>query len=135
MSMLEDEEKEWFSRISTLFAASYSLLLILGTLSMAFFNFWLGFILFFLGLVLVAGNELLVFKQISSDKKERPRSASLLIDALNFAIPAFLLPSTIAVYLFFMEGWGNEVLVFALAGLSATAVKLAARTAQLFFAK
>ncbi|MCX6769262.1 MAG: hypothetical protein NT051_01130, partial [Candidatus Micrarchaeota archaeon] len=53
-------------------------------------------------------------------------------ELLNFAILAYLMPSVISLFLFFFEGWGSQVLVFAVAGFSVTSVKVAARTAQLF---
>jgi hypothetical protein len=125
-------EKEQLSTISMLFILSFALLLILGTLSMAFANFTLGFVLFLLGIILLIGNEWLEFRNSKKKPDFSEPPSKFLSSLINFVVAAFLLPSAAALLLFFVYGWGNEVLVVSVAGLSVTAVKLAARTAQLF---
>ena len=41
------------------------------------------------------------------------------------------MPSAIALFLFFFQGAGTQVLVIAIAGFTVTSVKVAAKTAQL----
>ncbi|MCX6769645.1 MAG: hypothetical protein NT051_03115, partial [Candidatus Micrarchaeota archaeon] len=63
--LIPQDEQSRLSFISVLFTLSFSLLLLLGAISMAFANFTLGFVLFILGLTLLVGNEYLVFKRLS----------------------------------------------------------------------
>lgn len=132
---LTKDEKTNFSRISLLFTLSFGLLLLIGTLYMAFSAFNLGFVLFLLGLVLLVGNEYLVYKRLLKKNRGAPTvsPSAAISEILNFAMVAYIAPSAIALFLFFMQGWGYEVLVIAVAGFTVTSVKVAAKTAQLFF--
>ncbi|VVC00305.1 Uncharacterised protein [uncultured archaeon] len=126
------------SLISILFTVSFGALLVLGTLLMAIpsANFLLGTILFSLGLLLMLGNEYLIFKRQSRKGYGRALPpGQLMAGLLNFAIAAYIFPSAIALFMYFAYGWDQRVLSVVIAGFIVTSVKVAARTAELFFAK
>jgi hypothetical protein len=135
--LLWTSEREQFSRISLLFTLSFSILLILGTLCMVFANFSLGMVLFALGVVLVAGNEFLIFRRL----RTRERLTSLRMpskaieDLLNFAILAYILPSTAAIFLYFFADMGVQVLVVVFAGFLLTSIKIVSRSLQFYLSK
>lgn len=135
--LLWTSEREQFSRISLLFTLSFSILLILGTLCMVFANFSLGIVLFSLGVVLVAGNEYLLFQRI----RTRERLVSLRMpskaieDLLNFAILAYILPSTAAIFLYFFADMSVQVLVVVFAGFLLTSIKIVSRSLQFYLSK
>jgi hypothetical protein len=135
--LLWSSEREQFSRISLLFTLSFSILLILGTLCMVFANFSLGLALFSLGTLLVAGNEYLIFQRL----RTRERLTSLRIpskaieDLLNFAILAYILPSTAAIFLYFFADMSVQVLVVVFAGFLLTSIKIVSRSLQFYFSK
>jgi len=135
--LLWTSEKEQFSRISLLFTLSFSILLILGTLCMVFANFSLGIVLFSLGVVLVAGNEFLIFRRL----RTRERLTSLRMpskaieDLLNFAILAYILPSTAAIFLYFFADMSVQVLIVVFAGFLLTSIKIVSRSMQFYFSK
>jgi hypothetical protein len=130
---LPQGDTEKVSKISLLFTLSFSILLALGALSMAYANFMLGFVLFMLGLILLVGNEFLVFRKLEKKARQEPlpSPAKLLFETINFALVAYIVPSAIALFLFFFQGAGTQVLVIAIAGFTVTSVKVAAKTAQL----
>jgi len=135
--LLWSNEKEQFSRISLLFTLSFSILLVMGTLCMVFANFGLGVVLFSLGVVLLAGNEYLVFKRLRRNEGARDsRSPSKPIeDLMNFAILAYILPSTSAIFLYFFADMSVQVLVVVFAGFILTSIKIVSRTVQFYFSK
>lgn len=134
---LPQGETEKVSKISLLFTLSFSMLLALGALSMAYANFRLGFVLFVLGLVLLVGNEFLVYRKLEKKARQSPlpSPSQLLSETINFALIAYIAPSAIALFLFFFQGAGTQVLVIAVAGFAVTSVKVAAKTAQLVLGK
>ena len=69
---LPQGDTEKVSKISLLFTLSFSILLALGALSMAYANFMLGFVLFMLGLILLVGNEFLVFRKLEKKARQEP---------------------------------------------------------------
>jgi hypothetical protein len=135
--LLWSNEKEQFSRISLLFTISFSILLIIGTLCMVFASFNLGVILFALGVMLVGGNEFLVFKRL----RTREYAAALrtpsksIEDLMNFAILAYILPSTSAIFLYFFADMSVQVLVIVFAGFILTSIKIVSRSLQFYFSK
>ncbi|MFA6907979.1 MAG: hypothetical protein WC263_04085 [Candidatus Micrarchaeia archaeon] len=135
--LLWSNEREQFSRISLLFTISFSLLLIAGTLCMAFASFNLGLLLFALGVVLVAGNEYLVFRRLrTAEYAAALRTPSKSIeDLMNFAILAYILPSTSAIFLYFFAGMSIQVLVIVFAGFILTSIKIVSRSLQFYFSK
>jgi hypothetical protein len=130
-------EKEQFSRISLLFTLSFSVLLAIGTISMVFANFSLGAVLFGLGVVLLVGNEFIVFKRLKTrDYVRELRTPSKSIeDLLNFAILAYVLPSTSAIFLYFFADMSMQVLVVVFAGFILTTVKIVSRSVQFYLSK
>ena len=126
-------EPEGISKISVLFTISFAALLAIGTLLMAFANFFLGAILFSLGIILIAGNEFLLFKRQSRARFSTPSEA--LSGLLNFAVAAYLFPATVALFLYFAYGWSERVLIVVVAGFVVTSVKLIARTAEFYYSK
>ena len=135
--LLWSNEKEQFSRISLLFTISFSILLIIGTLCMVFANFSLGVMLFALGVLLVAGNEFLVFKRLrTKEYASALRTPSKSIeDLMNFAILAYVLPSTSAIFLYFFADMSVQVLVIVFAGFILTSIKIVSRSLQFYFSK
>jgi len=134
--MLWANEKEQFSRISLLFTLSFSILLIIGVLCMAFANFNLGAVLFSLGVLLVAGNEYLVFRRLSSREQRSTLTPSKSIeDLLNFAILAYILPSTAAIFLYFFADMSVQVLIIVFAGFILTSIKIVSRSLQFYVSK
>lgn len=135
--LLSSNESDSVSKVSLLFTLSFSVLLALGTLSMAYANFRLGFVLFVLGLILLAGNEFLVYRRMEKKARSQPfpRPSAILSETINFALIAYIMPSAISLFLFFFQGWGSQVLIIAIAGFAVTTVKVAAKTAQLVLAK
>ncbi len=135
--LLWTNEKEQFSHISLMFTFSFSILLILGVLCMVFANFNLGLVLFSLGVVLVAGNEYLVFRRL----RTREHIATLRMpskaieDMLNFAILAYILPSTAAIFLYFFADMSMQVLIVVFAGFLLTSIKIVSRSMQFYFSK
>ncbi|MFA5929395.1 MAG: hypothetical protein WC861_00770 [Candidatus Micrarchaeia archaeon] len=135
--LLWTSEREQFSRISLLFTVSFSILLVIGTLCMAFANFSLGVVLFALGVVLVAGNEYIVFRRLNT----REYSASLrtpsksIEDLMNFSILAYVLPSTSAIFLYFFADMGVQVLIIVFAGFILSSIKIVSRSLQFYFSK
>jgi len=134
---LWSNENEQFSRISLLFTISFSLLLIIGTLCMVFANFSLGVVLFLLGVLLVAGNEYLVFQRLRTNEYAAAlRTPSKSIeDLMNFAILSYILPSTSAIFLYFFADMGVQVLVIVIAGFILTSIKIVSRSLQFYFSK
>ena len=129
-------EKEQFLQVSLLFTISFSLLLALGALSMAFASFQLGAVIFSLGMALVAGNEYMLFRKQRKLFGPKPPSASDSISSLiNFVIISFVIPSTASLLLYFAFGWGERVLVIVVAGMILSAAKVLSVTARLFLAK
>ena len=120
-------------RISALYTISFAALIIIGTLSMAYANFMLGMILFSLGIVLVIANEHMAFKQSThkpqflSDLFFSPEAIS---EMLGFAIVAYLMPATIAIFLYFLGNASSRVLIIVFAGLVATVIKMAAKVIE-----
>ena len=135
--LLWTNEREKFSRISLLFTVSFSILLIIGVLCMVLANFTLGVMLFMLGALLVSGNEYLVFKRLNT----REYSAALrtpsksIEDLMNFAVLAYVLPSTSAIFLYFFAGMSVQVLVIVFAGFILTSIKIVSRSLQFYFSK
>lgn len=124
--------------VSALYTVSFAALIIIGTLSMAYANFTLGAILFSLGIVLVIGNEYILFRE----NAEQPHylgellfSPESLSEIFGFAFVAYLLPATIAIYLYFLEGGSSRVLIVVFAGLIATGIKVAAKIVQFMAAR
>jgi len=138
MSMLLwSNEKEQFSRISLLFTLSFSILIVAGVLCMAFASFALGAALFSLGVMLVAGNEYLVFRRLRGREYARElRAPSKSIeDLLNFAILAYILPSTSAIFLYFFADMSAQVLVIVFAGFILVSIKVVSRSLQFYLSK
>ena len=135
--LLWSNEKEQFSRISLLFTLSFSILLIIGVLCMAFANFDLGVVLFGLGVALVAGNEYLVFRRLRGKEysKELRTPSKSIEDLLNFAILAYILPSTSAIFLYFFADMSPQVLVIVFAGFVLVSIKIVSRSLQFYFSK
>jgi len=135
--LLWSNEKEQFSRISLLFTLSFSILLVLGMLCMAFANFDLGVALFALGTVLVAGNEYLVFRRLRGKEyaKELRAPSKSIEDLLNFAILAYILPSTSAIFLYFFADMSAQVLVIVFAGFILVSIKIVSRSLQFYVSK
>ena len=135
--LLWTNEKEQFSRISLLFTISFSILLIVGTLCMAFANFNLGVLLFTLGVLLVSGNEYLIFKRLNTwEYANVLRTPSKSIeDLMNFSILAYVLPSTSAIFLYFFADMSVQVLVIVFAGFILTSIKIVSRSLQFYFSK
>jgi len=135
--LLWSNEKEQFSRISLLFTISFSILIVVGTLCMVFANFSLGVLLFSLGVLLVAGNEYLVFRRLRTKEYSaflRTPSKSI-EDLMNFAILAYVLPSTSAIFLYFFAEMSVQVLVVVFAGFILTSLKIVSRSLQFYFSK
>lgn len=130
-------DKEKISVISTLYIFSFALLLSLGALSMAFVDLLFGAVLFFLGLVLVAGNELMVLRQASGLVRTSTRAFSpdALRELLMFAIPSLVIPLVFAAFLHYVLNMGQEAAIIVFAGVAATAVKVLARTLALALLK
>ena len=135
--LLWTNEKEQFSRISLLFTVSFAILLIIGTLCMVFANFNLGVLLFTLGVLLVAGNEYLVFRRLNTrEYSSALRTPSKSIeDLMNFAVLAYVLPSTSAIFLYFFADMSVQVLVVVFAGFILTSIKIVSRSLQFYFSK
>ena len=135
--LLWTNEREQFSRISLLFTISFSILLIIGTLCMVFANFSLGALLFLLGVLLVAGNEYLVFRRLTAKAYSGAvRTPSKAIeDLMNFAILAYVLPSTSAIFLYFFANMSVQVLIIVFAGFILTSIKIVSRSLQFYFSK
>ena len=135
--LLWTNEREQFSRISLLFTISFSALLIIGTLCMAYANFSLGVLLFALGVALVAGNEYLVFQRLRTrDYAAALRTPSKSIeDLMNFAILAYILPSASAIFLYFFANMSTQVLVIVFAGFILTGIKIVSRSLQFYLSK
>ena len=135
--LLWTNEKEQFSRISLLFTISFTALLVIGTLCMVYASFNLGVLLFALGVVLVAGNEFLVFKRLRTKAYANAvRTPSKSIeDLMNFAILAYILPSASAMFLYFFANMSVQVLVIVFAGFILTSIKIVSRSMQFYFSK
>lgn len=123
--------------ISALYTVSFAALIIIGTLCMAYANSTLGAILFSLGIVLIIGNEYITFRQATNKPKylsDMLFSVDTLSEMVGFAFIAYLLPATIAIFLYFLGGGSSQVLIVVFAGLIATAIKLGTKTAQFMMA-
>jgi len=110
-------------KISFLFFISFSALLPIGMLSMAFANFELGAILFTLGMVLVVGNE-----AISIRCEEKGYSefsvVSLLPEIIMFTAVTYFLPIALAFAASHFYGWSGKLYFVVFAGMAATVVKV-----------
>jgi hypothetical protein len=135
--LLWTNEKEQFSRISLLFTVSFAALLIIGTLCMVYANFNLGVLLFSLGVLLVAGNEFLLFKRLRTREYAHAIStpSKSIEDLMNFAILAYILPSASAIFLYFFANMSAQVLVIVFAGFILTSIKIVSRSMQFYFSK
>ena len=130
--------RDYQKAISAMYTISFAALIIIGTLSMAYADFTLGSILFSLGIVLMIGNEYIIARQA----KKQPRylsdllfSPETLSEMINFAFVAYLLPATMAIFLYFLGDGSPRVLVVVFAGMIATGIKIAAKTVQFLMAK
>ncbi|MEM4633682.1 MAG: hypothetical protein QW275_00850 [Candidatus Anstonellaceae archaeon] len=133
---LPQEEKKQIPYISAIFAASFSILLVLGCASMVFANFQLGAILFSLGLVLVAGNEYMLFQRQIYRKDIRQHSLSSDIEQLLvFSILAFFAGGAIAYLHYLVYGWSEKMLIAIACGFLSSIVKISSVTAQLLLIK
>lgn len=124
-------ERDAFLKISTLFFISFSALLLIGTLSMAFANFELGVVLFVFGMVLVVGNETLS-RRIAEPGYAGSGVPSFLPDLLKFAAVAYVFPLAVAIGISLLYGWSGRLSFVVFAGLAATGVKVLMVTAKLF---
>jgi len=135
---LWSNEKEQFSRISLLFTISFSILLILGTLYMVFEDFNQGARLFALGVLLLSGNEFLVFSHLRTTNeyanklRTPPQSIE---DLVNFTMVACVIPSLSALFMYFYAAMDVQVLIIVFAGLMLASIKLVSCSLQFYFTK
>lgn len=124
-------ERDALLKASKLFFISFSILLPIGMLSMAFANFELGAILFALGMVLVVGNELI---SVTCEEKGYAEfsSVAFLPDLFLFAAVTYLLPIVLVLAISHFYGWNDKLYLVGFMGLAATAVKLMAVSVKFF---
>jgi hypothetical protein len=130
-------KKGIFSRIPLIFTLLFSILLVIGTLCMVFADFSIGAALFSLGLGLMASNEYLAFKRLKGNVNSSAARTPLkfIEDLLNFIILACVMPSTVAVSLYFFANMGEQVLVVVLASFILISIKVISYSLQFYFSK
>jgi len=128
------EEENKTSLFSVLFTFSFATLLLLGVLLMAFGDLKLGSTLFFLGLVLVAGNEYMIFR------RERGSLAGVGVSAdieslMGFTIAACAISTFVGFTAYTLYGWSDRLIFVAFAGIIISTVKILAVSSQLLLTK
>lgn len=122
-------------RISLLYLLSYSFLLLVGALSATLANAALGAILFFLGLVLLVGDEYAKSRQRARAGPVAQGLSSEISGMVAFSLVACAASLSAAFLLSSFYGWDARMLSLAFSGLAASAAKVASSTMTLFFAK